>query len=99
MIFPEWKRKKILPVRKAHHELENLGLLLIDVVKVLEYGYDCPRAKRKKGTIERCLRKGKKVVRVVVKEGVFTYPDGYIEDVWWLIHVSIETFKPRRLRI
>jgi hypothetical protein len=70
-------------------------LNLFDVADVLENGYDCARSKRRKGKIERCLQLDNKVTRVVIAEGQFAYPDGWIEDVYWLIHVSVETFKKR----
>lgn len=98
MIFPEWQGRRIDLVKRVHREMEDLDLDILDVLAVLEFGYDCQRAKRKKGTVEKCLRKNSKVIRVVAKEGEFVYPDGYVEEVWWLIHASIETFKPERLR-
>jgi len=99
MIFPEWQGKRIDLIKRAHREMEDLGLDILNVLTVLEYGYDCPAAKRKRGTVERCLRRNNKVIRIVIKEGEFVYSDGYVENVWWLIHASIETFKPERLKI
>ncbi|MEW6070423.1 MAG: hypothetical protein AB1485_07390 [Candidatus Thermoplasmatota archaeon] len=95
VIYPEYRGRRILPTRSAYRDLENLTLDLFEILDVLENGYDCPKGKRRAGIIERCLRKGKKVLRVVIAEGKFLYPDGYVEDVYWLIHVSEETFKKR----
>lgn len=97
-IYPRYKGRAIIPTRSAYHELEDLGLNLFDVADVLENGYDCHRSRRKKGKLERCLQLDNKVIRVVVADGQFVYPDGYIENVYWLIHVSIETSKRRPRR-
>lgn len=98
MLYPEYKKKRIVPTRSAYHELEKLRLDLFDALDILEKGYDCPRAKREKGILERCLRRGKKLLRAVLAEGQFSYANGYVEDVYWLIHISEETVKRRRKR-
>jgi hypothetical protein len=94
-IYPRYKGRVIIPTRSAYHELEDLALNLFDAAEVLENGYDCARSKRKKGKVERCLQLDNKVTRVVAADGQFAYSDGYIEDVYWLIHVSVETHKRR----
>ncbi|MFO7618936.1 MAG: hypothetical protein R6W91_04705 [Thermoplasmata archaeon] len=94
-IYPRYKGRAIISTRSAYHELEDLALNLYDVAEVLESGYECSRSKRERGKLERCLRTDRKVTRVVVAAGQFAYPDGYIEDVYWLIHVSVETWKRR----
>ena len=94
-IYPTYQERPIVPTKSAYHELADLLLNLFDVLDVLENGYDCSRSKRKKGKIERCLQLNNKVTRVVVAEGQFVYPDGWIENVYWLIHVSVETYKKR----
>ena len=96
MLYPEYNNKRIVPTRSAYYELMDLKLDLFEILDVFENGYDCAKGKREKGTIERCLKKGKKVLRAVMAEGEFSYPDGCVENVYWLIHVSEETFKKRR---
>lgn len=95
-IYPAFRGHPIVPTRAAYHELETLGIDLYDIVAVLENGYNCSRSKRAKGKLERCLRIDHKTIRTVVAEGEFGYPDGYVERVYWLIHVSVETYKKRR---
>ncbi|MDO9538362.1 MAG: hypothetical protein Q7J68_08620 [Thermoplasmata archaeon] len=94
-IYPRYKGRAIIPTRSAYHELEDLVLNLFDVADVLEKGCDCSRSRRKKEKLERCLQAGNKITRVVVADGQFAYSDGYVEDVYWLIHVSVETRKRR----
>ena len=74
----------------ADVELVDLGLRVVDAVEVLEKGFDCSRSKRKKDKIERCLRKGSRVLRVVA---AYSYNFLLKEDVVVLIHVSIEGTK------
>ncbi len=94
-IYPKYQNGSIIPTRSGYHELADLLMNLYDVLDVLENGYDCAPSKRKKGKIEKCLHLDNKVTRIVVAEGQFAYPDGEIEDVYWLIHVSVETYKKR----
>lgn len=89
----------MIPTRAAYRELEMLEIDLYDIVKVLESGYNCSRSKRAKEIFERCLRADNKIIRAVAAEGEFGYADGHIEKVYWLIHVSIETYKKRRWQI
>ena len=96
MIYPKYRRKMLLPTRSAYIELEKLSLDLFNVQEVLEDGYDCHRSKREKGKIEKCLKTGKKAIRIVIAEGDFQYPDGKVVKVYWVIHASKETFKKRR---
>lgn len=49
----------------AMRELFKEGKTLYDVVEILEKGYDAPR-KRKEGTIEKWLDKGKKTYNAVI---------------------------------
>ena len=91
-----YQNKRLVPTRSAYQELEQLGLDLYEATEILEQGYDCQRSKRKAGKIERCLRKGSKVYRIVIADGEFCYPDGSIENVYWIIHISQETHKKGR---
>ena len=71
---------------------------LEDVIEVLEFGFECSASKRKAEIIERCLKRDSKVLRVVVAEKLDRQPEGSLEEVYVLIHVSIETFKYGRFR-
>ena len=72
-------------------EFYNENLDLYVALDVLERGYDCPRGRRSKGIIERCLDKGRKTIRVVVAKSFNFSPDS---EVWAITHVGI-TSKPR----
>jgi len=61
-----WKDKPLAPTRRAADEMLRLGLDLFDAKNVLEEGFDCSIGRRKKGTYERCIKKGKKMLKVVV---------------------------------
>ena len=58
------------------------GKTIYDVIEILENGYDAPR-KRKQGTIEKWLDKGKKTYNAVI---VKDYHEILKEDCWVLIH-------------
>ncbi|MBI3027828.1 hypothetical protein HYY70_06990 [Candidatus Woesearchaeota archaeon] len=63
-------------------ELMQEGKTVYDVVEILEKGYDAPR-KRKQGTIEKWIDKGKKTYNVVIAKD---YHEILKEDCWVLIH-------------
>ena len=66
----------------AMQELMQEGKTIYDVVDILENGYDAPR-KRKQGTIEKWIDKGKKTYNAVI---VQDYHEILKEDCWVLIH-------------
>ena len=39
---------------------------LIDVENIIESGFDCYRSKREKNKLEKCIRKGRNIIKVVV---------------------------------
>ena len=54
MVFGyEWKGKRLMPTRKASHEILELNLSIQDVIEVLANGFDCAPSRRQKGRIER----------------------------------------------
>jgi len=63
-----WREWYLRPTIHAYYEMADLGFDLYDVLSILEMGYDCSRGRRASGTIERCIKKGKKEYRVVVVE-------------------------------
>ena len=62
-------------------------MILEEAVEVLERGYDCAPSKRATSTIERCLDRGKKTVKVVVAESVRRHPED--QEVWLITHVGL----------
>ncbi|MFH1246746.1 MAG: hypothetical protein V1644_00035 [Candidatus Micrarchaeota archaeon] len=81
---------RVVASKAAERELFDLGLWLNDAVEVLDCGFDCSRSKRKCDKIERCLKKGEKILRVV---GVYSYNYLLREEVFVIVHVSLEGLK------
>ena len=82
MFNEKYKGFRIAISDSAMRELMQESKTIYDVVKVLENGYDAPR-KRKEGTIEKWLDKGKKTYNAVI---VKDYHEILKEDCWVLIH-------------
>lgn len=59
-----YKGKPIIPTRNALDELANIDLNLWEVSKILEKGYSM--RKRKKNIIERAIKRGNKIINIVV---------------------------------
>jgi hypothetical protein len=88
MLEPLWQGRAIRVFRRAvMHELVELGMDLWDIVEILEKGFECGRGVRKKGIVERCIRKGRKIVKVVVEEGEELLDEKRV-DIWVLRHVG-----------
>ncbi len=86
---------RIEPTLSAARELMRQGCDLSDVKEILEGGYDCAASKRKQNIIERCVRKGRKEYKAVIARTEVTYPDGFREIVWRLIHFGKITYTKR----
>ena len=82
MFNEKYKGLRIAISHSAMQELMQEGKTIYDVVEILENGYDAPR-KRKEGTIEKWLNKGKKTYNAVI---VKDYYEILKEDCWVLIH-------------
>ncbi|HII16247.1 MAG TPA: hypothetical protein HA362_08145 [Nanoarchaeota archaeon] len=82
MLSPRFQGLKIIVSDSAMRELFKLGKDMHDVLEVLESGYDAPR-KRKAGTIERWLDKGKKTVNAII---ALDYNETMQEECWVLVH-------------
>ena len=82
MFNEEYKGLRIAISHSAMQELMQEGKTIYDVVEILEEGYDAPR-KRKQGTIEKWIDKGKKTYNAVI---VKDYHEILKEDCWVLIH-------------
>lgn len=85
-VYPRYRGLPIIPSDAADKELAKYDLFYEDVLRVLKEGYDCSKSRRKKGTLERCVRKGKKTLKVVVVKSVNYALD---TECWLLIHVGI----------
>jgi hypothetical protein len=82
MFNERYKGLRIAISHSAMQELMQEGKTIYDVVEILENGYDAPR-KRKQGTIEKWIDKGKKTYNVVIAKD---YHEILKEDCWILIH-------------
>lgn len=65
-IFPLYERSPIIPSVSAQREMDEIGIDLFLVKKVLEKGYDCQRSRRERNIRERCIHWKGKELRVVV---------------------------------
>ncbi|UCH90019.1 MAG: hypothetical protein JSV49_05085 [Thermoplasmata archaeon] len=63
----------------------KLNMDLFDVLEILEKGFDCRASKRRSDTIEKCIKKKSKVIKVVIVEDEWRWSD---EKVWAIIHVG-----------
>jgi hypothetical protein len=80
-----YKGLPIRPTRSVYYELKNLNMDLLDVVKILEEGYDCPTGKRKRDTEEKCLDFKNKTIKAVA---VKSYEFWSNQEVYAIIHVG-----------
>lgn len=88
MLTPTYKGLSLIPTRSAMVEIFDMGFDLYMVSEILEKGYDCQRSPRKKGTLEKCLDRGSKTMKVVV---VQSYNHDKEADVWAITHVGMFT--------
>ncbi len=58
---------------------------LDDLIEILEHGYECSKSKRAEGTIEKCVKKKGKIIKVVAVEAYSTWIGG---NVWLIKHVG-----------
>ena len=86
MIYPLFEGLPLIPSRSAMNELYDNNMDLYAVLDVLENGYDCPKDKRSKDLIERCLDRKRKTIRVVVAQSFNYYFDS---ESWVIVHVGI----------
>lgn len=84
-MIPSFKGIQIIPSRAASDEMIKYGLLMEDIIEILNDGYDCYRRKRKENIIERCIDKKEKTLKVVISK-VYYY--SLNEEVWILTHVG-----------
>jgi len=65
---PTWKGKPLLPTRAAQDEMFDNDITLLDIENILESGFDCARSKREKNKLEKCIQKGRKIIKVVIAD-------------------------------
>ena len=90
MIYPYFRDIPVIPSRTAMNEMYDHSINIHYVVEILKHGYDCPRSKRSKNIIEKCIDKKRKTIRVVIANS-YNYSLG--TEVWVITHVGI-TSKP-----
>ncbi len=63
-----YKSKPVRAVTEnAMRELEELGMNLEDISRLLEDSYDCEKSSRRKGIEERCVKKDGKILKIVIE--------------------------------
>ena len=72
-----YKEKLLMPTKTALNELSEIDLNLYEVPEILENGFQI--RKRKKNVVERAIRRGNKIINVVVVD---------VGDYYKLIHVG-----------
>ncbi len=70
---------------KALLELEEHGFDLFDVVEFLENGFDCERSTRKSNIFEKCVVRGKKVVKIVIEK----LESKNLNNYWSVRHIGV----------
>lgn len=85
VVTPKWKGLPVIPSKAASRELDKLHFKVRNAVEVLEEGFDCERSGRKKGTIERCIKRKGKTIKVVV---VRSFNRSLDEECWLIIHAG-----------
>lgn len=88
MFSVRYKGKRIAPSISAMRELMMEGKTLYFVLEILQCGYEHRR--RKIGTVEKWLDKGKKTYNAVI---VSDYNNMNNEEVWVLVHFGKFTRK------
>ena len=68
MIGFEWKGKPLIPTKKALDEMSHHDVDMYKAEEILDGGFDCARSKRKRNVDERCIRRNRKIVKVVVAD-------------------------------
>src|SRR3989338_8253926 len=83
----EWQGKPLIPTKAVLDEMDHADIDMYKAVEILNEGFDCARSKRKKNAYERCLRRGKKIMKVVAAD---------MGNYYKLIHVGIFSEKKGR---
>lgn len=83
-VYPEYKGKPVMPIKRTIEELEEEGLDMDDVIEILDEGFDCSRSAGEENIEEKCIQRKKAIIKVVVEN---------MGDYWKLKHVG--SFKRR----
>lgn len=83
-IYPKWRDRPVIPSYHAYKEMEG-RFDLFDVVEILENGVECKKSRRGKGTVERCIERKGKIIKVVAVKTRSNWTGG---DVWLIKHVG-----------
>ncbi len=86
VIYPHYNGLPVIPSAAADDEMARLNKDLIEILEILQYGYDCARSKRKKNILEKCMGFGNKTIKVVV---AMTYNNFYKTECWLITHVGV----------
>jgi len=85
-VYCKFQGLPLLTSKSADNELTTIGITVNDAKQILEKGFNCERSKRKEGTLERCIRKRGKTVKVVA---VKSHNYSLETDCWLIIHAGI----------
>ena len=90
-VYPKYQNKPIIPdhTRGVIEELEFEKMDLYDVILILETGFDCETSTRKKGIMEKCCLKKKKIIKVVVED---------MGNYWLLRHTKSFRISKKKMR-
>lgn len=83
----EWKGKPLIPTKNALDEMSHRDVDMHKAKEILDEGFDCAKSKRKPNVYERGIRRGGKIVKVVVAD---------IGGYYKIIHVGKFTEKKGR---
>jgi hypothetical protein len=82
----EFNGKPLIPTKHALDEMEHADIDMYRAAEMLTEGFDCERSKRGKNILERCLRRGNKMLKVVVAD---------VGSYYKIIHAGIFSDKRR----
>ena len=85
-IFPRYQNRDIRPTKSAADELLYARKGLWDVLEILEDGYSCSSSRRNRNILEKCIRKGNDIYKVVVVDR---------GSYWLTIHFGKFSYKRR----
>lgn len=80
----------VYPRKDAVFEMMHYDLDLYKIVDILDdpEAFDCERGRRAKGIVVRCLKRGKKVIKIVLEETELPLGDE-IYPAWRIRHVGV----------
>lgn len=88
-LHPRWQGLPVVPSHAAAREMLNEKFNSEDILQVLEEGEEVVAKKRADGVVEKCLRKGRRSIKVVVARSCNKF---FETDYWVIIHVKSVSF-------